>query len=256
MMSDAKGGSSFFSYRRRLAVKRSLVGVRSIFSILGGLVGLLGLSVASTKVAQAARMLRPQPSILIVGPAAAGKTTLCQYLCHTPRPDEPAGTVVQQRTGRLAADFSDRQRSWYRSKITDDGLGRLTHEWAGRLKKYNSEGMIVIVDTHHSDDDRTYLQELYNSYRDFSTHAKQVNLRVLLILLNKFDLWGRTTASREAMMTRYRTEVFPEIINRFRSSFAVTVQFGYASLTQPEHTPYNHLILNEFLTALNQRPYR
>jgi hypothetical protein len=50
------------------------------------------------------------------------------------------------------------------------------------------------------------------------------------------------------------TEVFPEIVNRFRSHFGVTVQFGYASLTQPEHAPYNHLILKAFLTALNERP--
>jgi hypothetical protein len=56
------------------------------------------------------------------------------------------------------------------------------------------------------------------------------------------------------MMHHYRTEVFPEIVNRFRSRFGVTVQFGYASLTQPEHTPYNHLTLKEFLTALNERP--
>jgi hypothetical protein len=113
--------------------------------------------------------------------------------------------------------------------------------------------MIVTVDTHHPDEDYAYVQALYNSYRDFSRHATRVNLRVLLILLNKFDLWGRTTASREAMMNRYRTEVFPEIVNGFRSSFGVTVQFGYASLTQPEHTPYNNLVLKEFLGVLNQR---
>ena len=118
----------------------------------------------------------------------------------------------------------------------------------------NPEGMIVVVDTHSPDDDHTYLQDLYNSYCDVSTHAKQVNLRILLILLNKFDRWGRTTASREAMMQRYRTEVCPEIVNRFRSRFGVMVQFGYASLTQPEHAPFNHLTVNEFLTALHERP--
>jgi hypothetical protein len=248
-MCDAEGASSF-SYIRRLAAKRSLVGVQSILSILGGLVCLLGLSVASKKSGPGSPHTYPQPSIVIVGPTAAGKTTLFQYVCHTPWPDEPARTVVQQWTGRLAANFSDPHPSWFRSKITDNGLGSQTNEWAGRLKKYNPEGMIVIFDTHHSDDDHTHLQELYNSYRDFSTHATRVNLRVLLILLNKFDLWGRTTESREMMMTRYRPEVFPEIINRFRSSFGVTEQFGYASLTQPEHTPYSHLILNEFLAAL------
>jgi hypothetical protein len=234
-------------------VRRSLVGVRFILSIFGGLVGILGLSVTSKKMAQAVRTFRRQPSIHIVGPPAAGKTTLFQYVCYASRPEEPPNTVVRQRTGRLGIGWSDRHRSWFRSKITDDGLGRQANEWTGRLKKYNPEGMIVTVDTHHPDEDYAYVQALYNSYRDFSRHATRVNLRVLLILLNKFDLWGRTTASREAMMNRYRTEVFPEIVNGFRSSFGVTVQFGYASLTQPEHTPYNNLVLKEFLGVLNQR---
>jgi signal recognition particle receptor subunit beta len=235
-------------------VRRSLVGVRRILSIFGGLVGLLGLSAARQKMAQAARTLHPPPSIYLVGPAAAGKTTLFRYVCQTPPSDDSASTGGRRRTGRLAADFSESRRSWFRSHITDDGLGRQTHQWVGRLIHDNPEGMIVIVDTLHPDDDRTYLQNIYHSYCDVSTHAKPVNLRVILLLLNKFDLWGRTTASREAMMNRYRTEVFPEIVHRFRSRFGVTVQFGYASLTQPEHTPYNHLIVKEFLTTLHQRP--
>jgi hypothetical protein len=234
-------------------VWKSLVGVRRLLSILGGLVDLLGLSVASQKMAQAARTLHPQPSIYIVGPAAAGKTTLFRYLCQTPQPDEPASTGARRRTGRLAADFSEGRRLWFRSKITDDGLGKQTHQWAARLMHDNPEGMIVVVDTLHPDDDYTYLQNVYKSYGDVSTHATRVNLRVVLLLLNKFDRWGRTTASREAMMQRYRTEVFPELVNRFRSRFGVTVQFGYASLTQPEHAPYNHLTLKEFLAALHQR---
>jgi hypothetical protein len=235
-------------------VARSLAGVRFILSLVGGLVSLLGLSAVSTQVAQAARTLRPQPSIYLVGPPTAGKTTLFRYLCHTPRPDESASTVGQRRTGRLAAAFAEGRRSWWRSTITDDGLGRQTHQWAGRLTRDNPEGMIVVVDTRHPDDDRTYLQDLYDSYHDVSTHATPVKLRVLLILLNKFDRWGRTTASREAMMQRYRTEIFPEIVHQFRSRLGVTVQFGYASLTQPEHAPFNHLIVKEFLTALQQRP--
>ena len=54
-------------------------------------------------------------------------------------------------------------------------------------------------------------------------------------------------------MQRYRTEMFPEIVHSFRSSLGVRVQFGYASLTEPVHRPYNNATLKEFLTALHQR---
>jgi hypothetical protein len=226
--------------------------LRLILSILASSFGLIGLSVARRKMVQVVQKLRPPPWIHIVGPAAAGKTTLFRYLCHPPRPDKPARTFGRGRTRRVAADFSDSHIYWFRSKITDDGLGRQTNQWAGRLNKYNPEGMILIVDTHNPDEDYTYFQDLYSNYHDFSTHAKRVKLRVLLILLDKFDLWGRTTESRETMMHRYRREVFQEVVNRFRSSFGITVQFGYSSLTQHAHTPYNNLILKEFLAALDQ----
>src|SRR4029453_5038490 len=111
----------FASYLRRSAVLRFLGGVQHIFSMLGGL---LGLSVASRKLAWAPHPLRPPPSIYLVGPAAAGKTTLLRYLCHSPRPEESASTLRWRRTGRLAAAFSESRRSWFRSRITDDGLGQ------------------------------------------------------------------------------------------------------------------------------------
>ena len=160
---------------------------------------------------------------------------------------------MPRRIGGIVLGLSGRRISWFRSKITDDGLGSQTNHWAERLDKYNPEGLIFVVDTRDPAADRAYFRDLYNSYRAFSTHAKRVKLRVLLILLNKFDLWGSTTDSREAIVNHYRSEVFQEFVNQFRSSFRVTVQFGYASLTQPEHTPYNNLILKEFLTALEQR---
>jgi hypothetical protein len=102
-------------------------------------------------------------------------------------------------------------------------------------------------------EDHAYFKDLYHSYRDFSTHTKAINLRVLRILLNKFDQWGRTSKSREVMMNRHRSAVFQEVVNRFRSTFGIAVQFGYVSLTQREHTPYNNLIVKEFLAALDKQ---
>jgi hypothetical protein len=235
------------------AVGRSSVYSRITASILGSLVGLLGLSVVGRKVVQAARKLRRPPSILIVGPPAAGKTTLFQYLRQPSRLGEPPRTMVRRRSGRIVADLLDSPRSWFRPKIIDDGLGMQTKQWAERLHTYNPEGLIFIVDTDNPDEDHAYLQDLYNSYREVSTRAKQVNLRVLLILLNKFDRWGSTTESREAMMHRYRSEVCQEIVDRFRSSFKITVQFGYTSLTHREHIPYNNLVVKEFLAVLEQK---
>lgn len=227
---------------------------RTIVALLGSLVGLLGLSVVSRRVVQAARKFHAQPSIHIVGPSGAGKTTLYQYLCHPSGVDEPRRTLVRRHTGRIAADFLESHSSWLRSKIIDDGLGRQTDQWVEHLPTYNPEGLIFIVDTHNPNADQAYLQELYNSYRAFGARAKRVNLRVLLILLNKFDLWGSTTESREAMMDRYRSEVCQETVHRFRSTFGITVQFGYASLTHREHMPYNNLVVKEFLAALEQKP--
>src|SRR5687768_14947488 len=106
-MCGAEGTFSLASCLRRSAVRRSLAGVRRILSSLNGLVGLLGLSVASQKMVQAARTLHLPPSIYLVGPPAAGKTTLFRYLCQTPHPDESVNTVGRRRTGRLAADFSE-----------------------------------------------------------------------------------------------------------------------------------------------------
>jgi hypothetical protein len=92
---------------------------------------------------------------------------------------------MRRRTGRLADDFSESRLSWFRSRITDDGLGRQTNQWAGRLTQENPAGMIVLVNTLYSDDDYAYVNELYCSYREFSPHNKKVKFRVLL-----FDLWG------------------------------------------------------------------
>jgi hypothetical protein len=82
------------------------------------------------------------------------------------------------------------------------------------------------METRHPDDDDASLQNVYKSDGDVSTHATRVNLRLLLLLLNTFDRWGRTTASREAMMQRSHTEGFPEFVHRCRSRFGVTMPCG------------------------------
>jgi hypothetical protein len=102
-------GISLLMREERDAVGRSLVYFRFIPSILGSLVGLLGLSVVSRRVIQAVRTLRPQPSIHIVGPPTAGKTTLFQYLRDPSWVGEPRRTSVRRRTGRIAVDFEHKR---------------------------------------------------------------------------------------------------------------------------------------------------
>jgi hypothetical protein len=232
---------------------RALVKLRRILPSVSRLIGLVGLSLAGTTMTRALRKIRPKESIHIVGPPDAGKTTLFRYLRHESGPDETAKSLLRPRAGRIVSDLAGTKAYFFLSVAPDDVAGEERARRARLINKYNPDGVIFIIDTHDPEGEHAYLQELYDTYRDFSTLSKQVKLRVLLILLNKFDLWGNTAASRDALMNRYRHEIFHDLINRFRSSFGVTVQFGYASLTQTEHAPYNNVILRDFLMAIDQR---
>jgi hypothetical protein len=232
------------------------VNLRRILPAMSRLIGLLGLSVAGTVMVQVLRKIRTKQSVHIVGPPDAGKTTLFRYLQHEPPPGEWARPWSRPRTGRIVSDLAGTKTNFFLSLATDDMDGEGTTRRARLISRYNPDGVIFIIDTHNPEAEHAYLQELYDSYRDFSAQAKQVKLRVLLILLNKFDLWGSTAASRDALMNRYRQEIFHDLTNRFRSSFGVTVQFGYASLTHEEHAPYNGVVLRDFLVALALQEFR
>ena len=225
---------------------------RRILAMIGRFADLMGLFLAGRKIAQAVRKIKPPYAIHIVGPPAAGKTTLFRYLRNQSLPGEQAKTLSRPRA-RIASDLAGTPTYFFLSMGREDTLGERTKYGERLIKKYNPDGIIFIIDTHNPAAEHTYLLKLYNMYREFSTHHKKVKLRVLLILLNKFDRWGSTSELRDAMMNRYRSEVFQDLVNRFRSSFGVTVQFGYTSLTQPEHAPYNNLILKEFLMAVDSR---
>jgi hypothetical protein len=227
--------------------------LRRILSILGGLFGLAGLALARRTIAQAVRRIRPQYSIQIVGPPAAGKTTLFRYLRHEPLAQEPTRMMSRRHTGRIAADLSGTITYFVLSTVTDEGVNEPTTSRAWFLRKHHPDGMILVIDTHNPAAERAYFQALYERYCEFSTQRSSGKLRVLLILQNKFDLWGRTAEAREAMMHRYRREVFQDLVTQFRSRFGVTVQWGCTSLTQAEHAPYNNVLLKEFLTAVAQR---
>jgi hypothetical protein len=228
------------------------VNLRLILSILGGLFGLTGLSLARRKIAQAVRRIRPTYSIQIVGPPAAGKTTLFRYLQQESRSPEPTRRVSKRRAGRIAADLLGTTTFFALSTITDEVVGE-PPSWRWWLKRDNPHGLIVIIDTQQPEAEHASFQELYERYRALSSQTQPVNLRVLLILLNKFDRWGRTADARETMINHYRRGVFHDLVDRFRSSFGVTVQWGSASLTQPEHAPYTHVLLREFLMAVAQK---
>jgi hypothetical protein len=227
--------------------------VRRIVSIPGGLFGLTGLSLACRKVAQAVRRISPKYSIQIVGPPAAGKTTLFRYLRHEALVQEPTRRMARRRVGRIAAELSGMTTYFMLSTMPDEVIRKPTTSRIWWLKHYKPDGLILIIDTHDPEAEHAYFEGLYEMYRARSTQTLPDKLRVLLILLNKFDLWGCTAEARETMINHYRGEIFQDLVNRFRSSFGVTVQWGYASLTQPEHAPYNNVTLKEFLMVLAQK---
>jgi hypothetical protein len=228
------------------------VNPRRILSNFGGLASLTGLSLARKKIAQAVRRVRPQYAIQIAGPPAAGKTTLFHYLRQEPLPQEPSRTASKRRAGSLAADLLGTTTYFALSTVTDEPVGEPPPRWWWQ-KRHNPHGLIVIIDTQQPEAEQAYLQELYERYRAFSSQTQPVNLRVLLILLNKADLWGRTAEARETRINRYRRGRFQDVVERFRSSFGVTVQWGAASLTQPVHAPFNNVILREFLMSVARK---
>lgn len=157
--------------------------------------------------------------------------------------------VSKRRAGRIAADLLGTTTFFALSTGTDTGVGE-PPSWAWWLKRDNPDGLIVIIDTQQPEAEHAYFQELYERYRAFSSQTQPVNLRVVLILLNKFDRWGRSADARETMLNHYRRGRFQDLVDRFRRSFGVTVQWGATSLTQPEHAPYNDVVFREFLVAV------
>lgn len=156
--------------------------------------------------------------------------------------------VSKRRAGRIAADLLGTTTFFALSTVTEEVVGEPS-SWTWWRKRANPHGLIVIIDTQQPEAEHAYFQELYERYRAFSSRRQPINLRVVLILLNKFDRWGRTAEARESMINQYRRGRFQDLVDRFRSSFGVTVQWGSVSLTQPEPAPYNDVILREFLMA-------
>jgi hypothetical protein len=226
------------------------VDVRRIISFLSSLFALTGLFVASRKIAQAARRLRPLYSIQIVGLPGAGKKTLFRYLRHELSGQE--GRMPRRYVGRIAAELSGITTYYMLSTVYGEASYTSPTSWTWRYKHKQPDGLIVIIDTHDPEAEHAYLERLYESYRARNTQTQPDKLRVVLILLNKFDLWGSTADVREAMIDRYRGKIFQDLVNRFRNNFGVTMQWGCVSLTQPEHAPFNNLILNEFLMVIAQ----
>jgi hypothetical protein len=202
---------------------------------------------------QVLRKIRPTQSVHIVGPPNAGKITLFRYLRHEPTPGEGTKPVLRSPASRIVLDLTGTKTAYFLSVADDEIDVEGTSRRARLIRRYDPAGIIFVIDTHNPEQERAFLQELYDNYRDFNTGAKHIKLRVILILLNKFDLWGNATAAREAIISRYRQEVFQDHLNRFGSSFGVTVQFGYASLTHREHAPYNDVVLRDFLLALERQ---
>jgi hypothetical protein len=227
------------------------VDVRRIVSFLSGLFALTGLFLVRRKIAQAVRRLRPPYSIQIVGPPGAGKETLFRYLRHEPLGQERRRP--RRHVGRVTAELSGITTYYMLSTVSGEVSYTSPTSWTSWFKHKHPDGLIVIIDTHDPEAEHAYLERLYETYRARNTQTQPDKLRVVLILLNKFDLWGSTADVREAMIDRYRGKIFQDLVNRLRSSFGVTVQWGCVSLRQPEHAPFNNLILNEFLMVLAQR---
>lgn len=214
---------------------------------------LIAIIVARKSILNFRRSIWPKESVAIFGPKEAGKTTLIRYLQGKPLPDHHYHTFGAEPVGKIVYDLTGNDTYYFRSKEMFDVGGEHINQWKVIIESQNPDGIIYIIDTNESEADLSGFEHIYNIYNEMRAHklANEINLRVLLIILNKFDLWGTSTELREQKTSEYR-DLFSDNINLFKNDFGDDFQilFGVTSLTHNEHMQLNNGILRNFAMSL------
>jgi len=186
---------------------------------------------------------------------AAPKSPDVRYAYVAHLPDQHIDTFGAQPVGKIVYDLSGNETYFFRSREMYDVGGEHKNQWQAVIEAQNPDGIIYVVDTSQPDEEARGLSHIAAVYQDMRTHVldSKIRLRTLLVFLNKCDLWGQSPSDREAMMTRYRTDLKESLSEITQQFGGLEVQFGAGSLTHTEHAHSTNDVLRRLAAALAKK---
>ena len=149
----------------------------------------------------------PQKTLAFLGASGHGKTSLIRYLQEKKVPNQHIETFSETPIGNLVFKFHNLSgiRHVFRGKQVWDINGKDFKVYKKVISNNNPNGIIFIVD---ASDNKTVsegvetLKKVCSIYNEVF-EKKQSNLEVLFILLNKCDIWGKTSDERKKKEIEY-----------------------------------------------------
>lgn len=190
-----------------------------IVGIVGLVIGVPGFILAWPSIKGYAKSLRARHVIVLFGPPAAGKTSFVKYLKGEPIPRQHIQTHNYNRSGKIIYDLSGSKSYFFTLKEVVDMGGEFDPQLKPILSKYNPQAVILIFDTSDEKKEKKSLEDVADAYqRVLSEHVvEDVRLKVILILLNKCEAWGNSTAEHISMKKSYEDTILADTIERLRS---------------------------------------
>lgn len=223
---------------------------------LGVVVGILGVLVGRRAVMNWWKSLRPKQSVAVFGAENAGKSTLLEYLQGRPGQRDRTRTIETTKIGKIVFDLSGNETYFFRSREIYDVPGHQVPQWRAVIRLQNPHGLIYVVDTFHEAEDVAKFKAIYDIYHELCGEklSAQVSLRVILVLLNKVNRWGRTEDARAQKISRYRDVLLLDTIKGFRDLLPdPVIQFGCSSFVDSDFYPETNRILRDFARALEAK---
>ena len=229
----------------------------SVIVTIGSIVvGVVGILLGRRAVANWWKSLRPKESVAVFGAENAGKSTLLEYLQGRPGQRDRARTIETKKIGKIIFDLSSNETYFFRSREMYDVPGHQVPQWRAVTRLQNPHGIIYVADTFHEQDEAAKFMAIYEIYHELCGEklSNQVNLRVILVLLNKVNRWGRTEEARTEKISRYRDVLLRDTIKAFRDLLPEPViQFGCSSFVDSDFYPETNRILRDFARALEAK---
>ena len=229
----------------------------NIISIVIGIVGIaISIFIARKNIKNFFNKIRTKENVSIFGPTEAGKSTLIRYLQGKPLTEAYEHTFGAEPVGKIVFDLTGNETYYFRSKEMFDVGGEFKNQWKAIIETQNPNGIIYIIDTQNKEEEIKGLNCIYNIYNNLRAErlATEINLKVILILLNKYDLWGSSHQIREQQLSEYRN-LFKDISDTFNRDFGndLIILYGVSALTKNEYMNMNNDILRQFAGELAKK---